>query len=107
VGQTAAASMGGSFNRHACPRKDFRGMFFLRKFFRNSVSINVSRRPLPPRLRREKAGRCRMAFIRRACVPQVLTRFAATLPQAAYVLAYAAYVLQPKELWLENPDSGP
>jgi hypothetical protein len=33
--------MGGSFNARACPRKDFRAVFFLRKFFRNSVSFNV------------------------------------------------------------------
>jgi hypothetical protein len=33
--------MGRSFNRHACPRKDFRDVFFLRNFFRNFVSFNV------------------------------------------------------------------
>jgi DNA-binding SARP family transcriptional activator/TolB-like protein len=41
-GQSVAASMGGSFNRRACSRKDFRRVFFLRKFFCNSVSINVA-----------------------------------------------------------------
>jgi hypothetical protein len=42
-----AASIGRSFNVCACSRKDFRAVFFLRKFFRNSVSFNVS-----------DAGRC-------------------------------------------------
>jgi hypothetical protein len=41
VGRAVAAAMGRSFNRRACPRKDFRRVFFLRKFSRNSVSFNV------------------------------------------------------------------
>jgi hypothetical protein len=32
-----------SFNACACPRNDFRAVFFLRKFFRNSVSFNVAK----------------------------------------------------------------
>jgi hypothetical protein len=41
VGRAFAISIGRSFNRRACPRKGFRAVFFLRKFFRNSVSFNV------------------------------------------------------------------
>jgi hypothetical protein len=41
VGRAVAASTRRSFNACACPRKDFRGVFFLRKFSRNSVSFNV------------------------------------------------------------------
>jgi hypothetical protein len=41
VGRALAALLGGSLNTCACPRKDFRTMFFPRKFFRNSVSFNV------------------------------------------------------------------
>jgi hypothetical protein len=44
VGRAFAASIGRSFKACACPRKDFRAAFFLRKFFRNSVSFNVRRR---------------------------------------------------------------
>jgi hypothetical protein len=41
VGWAVASSIGRSSNRAACLRKDFRRVFFLRKFFRNSVSFNV------------------------------------------------------------------
>jgi len=44
VGRAVAASIGRSFNRHACPRKDFRTVFFLRKSSRNSVSFHVPKR---------------------------------------------------------------
>jgi hypothetical protein len=39
VGRAVAASIGRSFNACACPRKDFRRVFFLRKIFRNSVHL--------------------------------------------------------------------
>jgi hypothetical protein len=42
VGRAVAASMSRSFNRGACPRKDFRAVFFLRNFFRKFVSFNVA-----------------------------------------------------------------
>jgi hypothetical protein len=69
VGRAVAASIGRSFNKHACPRKDFRAVFFLGKFFRNSVSFNVEKACVysgtfdaklcagdvpPPQLRRRK-----------------------------------------------------
>jgi hypothetical protein len=41
VGRAVAVSIGRLFNPHARPRKDFRAVFFLRKFFRNPVSFNV------------------------------------------------------------------
>jgi hypothetical protein len=37
-----AASIGRSFSVCACPRKDFRAVFFLRRFSRHSVSFNVA-----------------------------------------------------------------
>jgi hypothetical protein len=46
VGRPFAASTGRSLNARACPRKDFRAVFFLRKFFRNSVSFNVAHAPV-------------------------------------------------------------
>src|SRR4051795_11314242 len=42
VGRAFAASIGRSFNWWACPRNDFRGVFFLRKLFRNPVSIKIA-----------------------------------------------------------------
>jgi hypothetical protein len=74
VGRAVAASAGRSFNRRACPRKDFRRVFFLRKFLRNSVSFNVAEacvsasapdaKPCagsdqPPQLLRRKTSSCR------------------------------------------------
>jgi hypothetical protein len=69
VGCAVAASMVKSFNARACPWKDFRAVFFLRKFSRNSVAFNVPEacvvsgtpdakpcagRVPPPQLRRRK-----------------------------------------------------
>ena len=87
-GRATAASIGRSSNRGACSRKDFRRVFFLRRFFRNSVSFNVEKacvywgtsdakpcagRVPPPYLRRRNASSCRKTI--RA------TRVAFSLPQ--------------------------
>jgi hypothetical protein len=45
VGHAGAASVGRSSKRSACPKKHFRRVFFLRKFYRRPVSFNV---PIAP-----------------------------------------------------------
>ena len=77
VGRVVAALIGRLSNRSACPRKDFRGVFFPRKFFRNSVAFNV---PGPDCRRleaRKKIDCCRMRF----WVPHACRQFALGLSQ--------------------------
>jgi hypothetical protein len=81
-GPAFAASIGRSFNRRACPRKDFRAVFFLRKLFRNSVSFNV---PQPDSRRRcaRKKSKCRRMRFR---VPHACRQFALALSQHRLML---------------------
>jgi hypothetical protein len=82
VGQAVAALIGGSFNRCACPRKDFRRAFFLRKFFRNPVSFNVPK-PDCRRLCARKKSKCRRMRLR---VPHACRQFALALSQHRLML---------------------
>jgi hypothetical protein len=74
--------MGGSSNARACPRKDFRGVFFLRKFFRNSMSFNVPQ-PDCRRLEARKKSKCRRMRFR---VPHACRQFALALSQHRLML---------------------
>ena len=62
VGRAVAASTGRSFRPRACPRKDFRAVFFPRKFFRNSVSFNVPQPDCRRLCAHKKSKCCRMRF---------------------------------------------
>jgi hypothetical protein len=82
VGRAIAASIGRSLNPRACPRKDFRRVFFLRKFFRSSVSFNVPQPNCGRLYTRKKSKSRRMRFY----VPHACRQFALGLPQGRLTL---------------------
>jgi hypothetical protein len=98
--------MGGSSNPRACPRKDFRRVFFLRKFFRNSVSFNVPE--ARPYSRTRDAEASAEAIGRHNCAAEKphpaarknrATRVAFSLPQDSWVqLMFEACVNRGSEL---------